>query len=97
MAILATGSELVPQGAPLGPGQIRNSNSYTARARCWPPAVSPCLGIARDDLEETRRLIARALEEDVALTSGGVSVASSTSSSRCRKSSAWSVAFGAWP
>jgi molybdopterin molybdotransferase len=32
------------------------------------------LGIARDDREETRRLVARALEEDVAITSGGVSV-----------------------
>ena len=32
------------------------------------------LGIARDELDETRRLIAAALEHDVVLTSGGVSV-----------------------
>ena len=75
VAILATGSELVPQGAPLGPGQIRNSNSYTAYGQVLAAGGQPVpLGIARDDLEETRRLIARALEENVALTSGGVSV-----------------------
>ena len=32
------------------------------------------LGIARDDLDETRRLMAVALEHDVVVTSGGVSV-----------------------
>ena len=32
------------------------------------------LGIARDDLDETRRLIDAALENDVVITSGGVSV-----------------------
>jgi molybdopterin molybdotransferase len=32
------------------------------------------MGIARDDLEETRRLVAAALEHDVVITSGGVSV-----------------------
>ena len=32
------------------------------------------LGIARDDVDETRRLMAAALENDVVLTSGGVSV-----------------------
>jgi molybdopterin molybdotransferase len=75
VAILATGSELVPPGAPLGPGQIRNSNSFTAHGQVLAAGGQPVpLGIARDDLAETRRLIARALEEDVALTSGGVSV-----------------------
>ena len=32
------------------------------------------LGIARDDLDETRRLLGAALESDVVITSGGVSV-----------------------
>ena len=32
------------------------------------------LGIARDDLDETRRLLGQALEQDVVITSGGVSV-----------------------
>lgn len=75
VAILATGSELVPVGAPVGPGQIRNSNSYTAYGQVLGAGAEPVLlGIARDDLGETRRLIAAALEHDVVLTSGGVSV-----------------------
>jgi molybdopterin molybdotransferase len=75
VAVLATGSELVPPGQPLGPGQIRNSNSFTAYGQVLAAGGEPVLlGIARDDLGETRELIARALEEDVAITSGGVSV-----------------------
>jgi molybdopterin molybdotransferase len=75
VAILATGSELVPPGRPVGPGQIRNSNSYTAYGQVLQAGGEPVLlGIARDDREETRRLIARALDEDVVITSGGVSV-----------------------
>ncbi len=75
VAILATGSELVAQGEPVGPGQIRDSNSFTAFGQVLEAGAEPvALGIARDDLDETRRLIAAALEHDVVLTSGGVSV-----------------------
>jgi len=75
VAILATGSELVPAGAPLSPGHIRNSNSFTAYGQVLAAAAEPVLlGIARDDLDETRRLMAAALEHDVVVTSGGVSV-----------------------
>jgi molybdopterin molybdotransferase len=75
VAILATGSELVAAGRPLQPGQIRNSNSFTAYGQVVAAGADPILlGIARDDVEETRRLMAAALENDVVLTSGGVSV-----------------------
>ena len=75
VAILATGSELVPAGRPLRPGQIRNSNSFTAYGQVLAAGADPILlGIARDDVEETRRLMAAALENDVVITSGGVSV-----------------------
>ena len=75
VAILATGSELVPPGQPLAPGQIRNSNSFTAYAQVVAAGGDPILlGIAADDPGETRRLLAAALEQDVVLTSGGVSV-----------------------
>ena len=74
-AILATGSELVPLGQPLSPGQIHNSNSFTAYGQVLAAGAEPVLlGIARDDLDETRRLLAQALERDVIITSGGVSV-----------------------
>lgn len=75
VAILATGSELVASGEPLGPGQIRNSNSSTAYGQVLAAGGVPVLlGIAPDDLPETRRLIAAALDHDVVITSGGVSV-----------------------
>jgi molybdopterin molybdotransferase len=75
VAILATGSELVGAGQPLAPGQIRNSNSYTAYGQVLAAGGDPILlGIARDDPDETRRLLAAALENDVVITSGGVSV-----------------------
>ncbi len=75
VAILATGSELVPAGLPLEPGQIRNSNSFTAYGQTLGAGAEPVLlGIARDDVDETRRLLAAALENDVVITSGGVSV-----------------------
>jgi molybdopterin molybdotransferase len=75
VAILATGSELVGPGRPLQPGQIRNSNSYTNYGQTVGAGADPILlGIARDDLDETRRLMAAALENDVVITTGGVSV-----------------------
>jgi molybdopterin molybdotransferase len=75
VAILATGSELRLPGQPLGPGQIRNSNSFTAYGQVLAAGGDPVLlGIARDDLGETRRLLADALAYDVVITSGGVSV-----------------------
>ena len=75
VAIIATGSELVAPGLPLRPGQIRNSNSFTAYGQVLDAGAVPVLlGIARDDVDETRRLLAAALEQDVVITSGGVSV-----------------------
>jgi molybdopterin molybdotransferase len=75
VAVLATGSELVPAGEPVAPGQIRNSNSITAYGQVLGAGGEPILmGIARDDPAVTRELIAGALEHDVVVTSGGVSV-----------------------
>jgi molybdopterin molybdotransferase len=75
VAIINTGSELVEVDQPLGPGQIRNSNSYALRAQCQQMGIeAEVLGIAPDDYESTRRMIRQGLEYDVLLTSGGVSV-----------------------
>lgn len=75
VAIVATGSELVPLGQPLPPGCLRDSNSYTAYAQALEAGAEPVrLGIARDDPVETERLLKAALEHDVVVTSGGVSV-----------------------
>jgi molybdopterin molybdotransferase len=74
VAVLATGNELVPvEEIPTG-SQIRNSNGPMLGA-----LVSHCggqvidLGIGRDDESELARRIARGLEADVLLLSGGVS------------------------
>jgi molybdopterin molybdotransferase len=75
VAILATGSELRPPGEPLGPGQIYESNSVLLAAQ-----VATAGGLAEvhdavaDDEGATRAALERALEADVVLSSGGVSV-----------------------
>jgi molybdopterin molybdotransferase len=75
VAIVATGDELVdPSHAP-GPGQIRNSNSFTLAAQAAAAGAEPVLlGIAADNRADLREKIGRALEHDIALVSGGVSM-----------------------
>jgi molybdopterin molybdotransferase len=75
VAIISTGSELIEVDQPLGPGQIRNSNSYSLRALCRQLGVeATAFGIVPDDYDATRRALEAGLEYDVLLTSGGVSV-----------------------
>lgn len=77
VAILATGDELVDITAPLGPGQIHDSNSYTLAALVESSGGVPLrLGIARDRLEEVRARLRAGLEQgaDLFLSSAGVSV-----------------------
>ena len=58
VAIISTGSELVEVDQPLGPGQIRNSNSYSLRALCRQMGVEATpFGIVPDDYEATRQAI----------------------------------------
>jgi molybdopterin molybdotransferase len=76
VAFFSTGDELVSIGAPLGEGQIYDSNRYTIHgmlARLGCEALD--LGVVRDDpaiLERAFRDAAAAA--DVVITSGGVSV-----------------------
>jgi molybdopterin molybdotransferase len=77
VAILATGDEVVMPGQPLGPGQIRDANSYTVAAQVQRYGGVPLLlGVARDQEELVREGIRRALDQetDLIITSGGVSV-----------------------
>jgi molybdopterin molybdotransferase len=76
VAVVATGSELVPLGEPLPPGAIYNSNgpTLTAHARADGAVVLPARRVA-DDPRSTREVLGAALDEgDVVLVSGGVSV-----------------------
>jgi len=71
---VVTGTELRAAGDALEPGQIYESNGTLIRASLTPLAEVELLAPVRDDPRAHRDALARALEADVALTSGGVSV-----------------------
>jgi molybdopterin molybdotransferase len=74
MAVLSTGNELVPCDQLPGPGQIRNSNGPMLLAAGKELGVETVdLGIARDEPDMLRDSIARGLECDILVLSGGVS------------------------
>jgi molybdopterin molybdotransferase len=74
VAILATGDEVVDIGANPAVEQVRNSNSYSVAAQVLEAGGVPTvLPVAKDNLADTRRLIAEGLEHDLLLLSGGVS------------------------
>jgi molybdopterin molybdotransferase len=75
VAVIATGDELVGVEQSPGPGQIRNSNSYTINAQALEAGAAPHdLGIARDNFEDLRARIRQGLDYDILLVSGGVSM-----------------------
>ncbi len=75
VAVLSTGDELVAPDAPLGPGQIPDSNSYTlAGLAAEAGAVPQSLGIAPDRREALVERLRQGLEADVLVSSAGVSV-----------------------
>ncbi len=75
VAVIATGDELVPVDAEMGPGQIRNSNGPALVAQVQRAGANP-VGpfVARDDEADIRRVIEEARGADVLVFSGGVSV-----------------------
>jgi molybdopterin molybdotransferase len=74
VAVLATGDELVAVEEVPEPAQIRDANSWGLRASCRRAGVEATdLGVARDDERGLREKIARGLEHDVLIVSGGVS------------------------
>ncbi len=75
VAILSTGDELVGIDEPIGPGQIRNSNSYSLAALVQRYGGIPVmLGIARDVVNDLVAKLRQAQGCDMLLTSGGVSM-----------------------
>jgi len=76
VAVLSTGDELVDDGSPLAPGQIRESNRTMLIGLVGGAGLTAVdYGIVRDDesaLEQTLRLAAA--ECDAIVTSGGVSM-----------------------
>ena len=75
VTVLTTGDELQEPGEPLRPGAIRNSNAYSVAAlveRAGAELVTAA--IVRDDRDATRAALERALEGELTVVSGGVSV-----------------------
>ena len=77
VALLSSGDELLPVDAPLQPGKIRDSNTYTLSALLEDAEVAvQNLGIAADRRESVEKLLeeAAAQKVDLILSSAGVSV-----------------------
>ena len=75
VAILGTGDEVIDVDAALQPGKIRNSNSYLLEAAVRKAGAEPHrLGVARDTVESLREKFTEAVQSDLIITSGGVSV-----------------------
>jgi molybdopterin molybdotransferase len=76
VAVLATGDELVEPGRPLGPGQIRDSNSVALAAQAeLAGGIVTRRGVVRDEPEATVAALRDAIAAaDVVCVSGGVSV-----------------------
>lgn len=75
IAILSTGDEVLPVDAQPEPYQIRNSNAHSLAAQVSRRGGLPrILPVARDTLDETRRLIEDGLQSDLLILSGGVSM-----------------------
>jgi molybdopterin molybdotransferase len=74
-AVLATGSELRRPGEPLEPGQIYEANGLLLEAQLASAGAEvERLSPVADDEAAHREALARGLEADVLVTSGGVSV-----------------------
>jgi molybdopterin molybdotransferase len=75
VAVLPTGDELCEIEQPLPPGKIYDSNSYTIAANIVNTGGIPrILGIARDNKEALNARIDEAMDADMLITSGGVSM-----------------------
>ncbi len=75
VAILSTGDELVPLGAPVRNDQIPASNSVMLHALLSAPAcVTTDHGIVRDDLAKLTAVFASLADADIILSTGGASV-----------------------
>ncbi|HKL48263.1 MAG TPA: gephyrin-like molybdotransferase Glp [Desulfuromonadales bacterium] len=75
VAVISTGDELLELGQEPGPGQIINSNLYFLENRLSECGCTPvCFGIGTDDPGTLDHLIEQALDADVIISTGGVSV-----------------------
>jgi molybdopterin molybdotransferase len=76
VALLATGDEVVPPGRPVGPGQVRDINSYTTGGLTRQAGGIPVImGIIPDNFAALKEAAEKALaENDMLVMSAGSSV-----------------------
>ncbi len=75
VSILVTGDEVVPADTDPGPGELRDSHTDFLLAACGSLGIAAQpLGIAPDRPQDLVPLVRRALEADLALVTGGVSM-----------------------
>ena len=75
VGVLSTGDEIVDLGGRPGPGQIRDSNTYSLMAQVDEAGGDPVsLGVAPDRLEEIEARLRWGLDCDLVISSAGVSV-----------------------
>lgn len=77
VALFSSGDELLPVDAPLEPGKIRDTNSYSLAAAILQAGAEVIhLGVAKDTREAVTALLDQAAQEkaDLILSSAGVSV-----------------------
>ncbi len=84
VALISTGDEVIPPDQELGPGQVRNINSYTTAAQTLRAGGIPDIyGIIPDKLDALQAAAARAVDEaDVIIFSAGSSVSARDSTAR---------------
>lgn len=74
VAVISTGDEIIPPGAPLRPGAVYDSNAAIVAAAVEELGGQPVsLGIVPDDESALEALLVRALEYDAVIVSGGTS------------------------
>lgn len=76
VGIINTGDEIVPVGSPIGPGQVRDVNSYTTQGMVMEYGAEPIrYGLIADDFDSLAGTVRKALQEtDMVAITGGSSV-----------------------
>ncbi len=75
VAVFSTGDELVSPGKTLQDGQIYDANRYLLNSLLQSTCIEVIdLGIVADTTEDVRRVMQQAMQADVTVSSGGVSV-----------------------
>ena len=77
LALLSSGDELLPVGAPLSPGKVHDANTFTLAALAEEAGAETIrLGVAADEAADVRSRLERAVKAgaDLIVSSAGVSV-----------------------